>query len=477
MKVVIVGSGYVGLVSGACFSAIGHSVVCVDSNAQKINLLNSGGVPIFEPGLDALIKTNIDESRLTFSTDLKSSLKGADFAFIAVGTPTRQGGSEADLTSVYAVAAEIALSAEDGLVVVTKSTVPVGTGDAVEAIIRTSRPDLVFAAVSNPEFLKEGSAIDDFMNPDRVVVGCDVPWATEKMKMLYEPLRAKGAPILYTGRNAAEVIKYAANAFLAIKISFINEIADFCEAVSADVSEVANGIGQDTRIGRAFLNPGPGYGGSCFPKDSLALLATAQSHSVSLRVVESSIAANDARKRGIGRRVITALGSQVRGKTIAILGLTFKANTDDMREAPSLNIIAALQKMGARVRAYDPEGMEQARHHLQNVEYAENAYDCVAGADGIVVATEWKEFQGLDLTRLASLVAHPVIVDLRNILDSRKVEAAGFELHRIGSPRRTEAASIQVTPRLQKPKNAGRIEREHPAANGSMRPAPQPAAV
>ncbi len=469
MKVVIVGSGYVGLVSGACFSALGHSVVCVDSNEQKINLLNSGGVPIFEPGLDELIKTNIEQNRLAFSTDLKTSLRGADFAFIAVGTPTRQGGSEADLTSVYAVASEIALSAEDGLVIVTKSTVPVGTGDAVEAIVRTSRPDLVFAAVSNPEFLKEGSAIDDFMNPDRVVVGCDVPWATEKMKMLYEPLRAADAPIIHTGRSAAEVIKYAANAFLAIKISFINEIADFCEAVSADVSEVANGIGHDKRIGRAFLNPGPGYGGSCFPKDSLALLATAQSHTVSLRVVESSIAANDARKRGIGRRVSSAFGHSVRGKTIAILGLTFKANTDDMREAPSLNIIAALQKMGARVRAYDPEGMEQARHYLQNVEYASDAYNCVEGADGIVIATEWKEFAALDFMRIAAIVSHPVIVDLRNILDVHKVETAGFELHRIGSPRRSETASIQAAPRLLRPKVNGQGEHSS-AAHGSIRP-------
>lgn len=478
MKVVIVGSGYVGLVSGACFSAIGHSVICVDSNEQKIDLLNSGGIPIFEPGLDALIKTNIDEKRLAFSTDLKASLCGADFAFIAVGTPTRQGGSEADLSSVYAVASEIAMSAEDGLVIVTKSTVPVGTGDAVEAIVRTWRPDLVFAAVSNPEFLKEGSAIDDFMNPDRVVVGCDVPWATEKMKMLYEPLRSTGAPILYTGRNAAEVIKYAANAFLAIKISFINEIADFCEAVSADVAEVANGIGQDKRIGRAFLNPGPGYGGSCFPKDSLALLATAQSHSVSLRVVESSIAANDARKRGMGRRVIRALGNSVRGKRIAVLGLTFKANTDDMREAPSLSIISALQRMGATVRAYDPEGMEQASQYLQNVDYAANAYECVEGSDGIVIATEWREFEALDLSRMAEKVNHPIIVDLRNILDVRKVEAAGFELHRIGSARGSETSPIHVVPRIVKSKVNGHGEREHTrATNASVRAVAQSVSV
>lgn len=476
MKVVIVGSGYVGLVSGACFSAIGHSVVCVDSNEQKIALLNAGGVPIFEPGLDSLIKANIEQGRLSFSTDLKAALSGADFAFIAVGTPTRQGGSEADLTSVYAVASEIALSASDGLVIVTKSTVPVGTGDAVEAIIRTSRPDLVFAAVSNPEFLKEGSAIDDFMSPDRVVVGCDVPWATEKMKMLYEPLRVTGAQIVYTGRNAAEVIKYAANAFLAIKISFINEIADFCEAVGAEVSEVANGIGQDRRIGRAFLNPGPGYGGSCFPKDSLALLATAQSHSVNLRVVESSIAANDARKRGIGRRVVQALGNSVRGKTIAVLGLTFKANTDDMREAPSISIVSTLQKLGAFVKAYDPEGMEQARHFLHNVEYANDAYDCVAHADGIVVATEWKEFETLDFERISDLVNQPTVIDLRNILDVRKVEAAGFELHRIGSTRKGDTAPIQVVPRRVKVKPAGLAERDL-NGNGAARKAAHSASL
>ena len=297
------------------------------------------------------------------------------------------------------------------------------------------------------------------------------------MQALYAPFNRNHDKVIVMDVRSSELTKYAANAMLATKISFMNEIANLAEQIGADIEKVRIGIGADPRIGYHFIYPGTGYGGSCFPKDSLALLATAQSHSVSLRVVESSIAANDARKRGIGRRVITALGNQVRGKTIAILGLTFKANTDDMREAPSLNIIAALQKMGARVRAYDPEGMEQARHYLQNVDYAENAYDCVAGADGIVVATEWKEFQGLDFARLGSLVSHPVIVDLRNILDSRKVEAAGFELHRIGSPRRTETASIQVTPRLLKPKNAGRVEREHPAANGSVRPAPQPAAV
>jgi UDPglucose 6-dehydrogenase len=328
---------------------------------------------------------------------------------------------------------------------------------------------LVFAAVSNPEFLKEGSAIDDFMKPDRVVVGCDVPWATEKMRMLYEPLRAEGAPMVYTGRNAAEVIKYAANAFLAIKISFINEIADFCEAVGAEVSEVANGIGQDRRIGRAFLNPGPGYGGSCFPKDSLALLATAQSHSVNLRVVESSIAANDARKRGIGRRVVQALGNSVRGKTIAVLGLTFKANTDDMREAPSIGIVSTLQRMGAIVKAYDPEGMEQARHFLHNVEYATNAYDCVTRSDAIVVATEWKEFETLDFDRISGLVNQPIAIDLRNILDVRKVEAAGFELHRIGS-RRKDTAPIQVVSRIVKVKPSGHVERDlNGNGNGSAR--------
>ncbi|WP_082597417.1 UDP-glucose dehydrogenase family protein [Rhizobium sp. Root708] len=480
MKVVIVGSGYVGLVSGACFSALGHSVVCVDSNEQKIETLKAGGVPIYEPGLGALIKTNMEQSRLAFSCDLEGALKGADFAFIAVGTPTRQGGSEADLTSVYSVASAIARTAEDGIVIVTKSTVPVGTGEALEGIVRAARPDLVFAVVSNPEFLKEGSAIEDFMKPDRVVVGCDLPWATEKMKALYEPLRAMGVTILHTGRNAAEVIKYAANAFLAIKISFINEIADFCEAVGADVSEVADGIGKDKRIGRAFLNPGPGYGGSCFPKDTLALLATAQSHAVNLRVVESSISANDARKRGMGNRVVRAFGQSVRGKTIALLGLTFKANTDDMREAPSLDIISSLQRLGARVRVYDPKGMEQARQYLRDVDYTADPYQCAAGADGVVVATEWKEFEHLDFVRLATLTKHAAIVDLRNILDVRKVEAAGFELHRIGTPPRKEKAAVQQQgPRRLAVKADYYDESTQPnAANGAVRAgAPLPVAI
>lgn len=447
MKVVIVGSGYVGLVSGACFASLGHAVVCVDANQQKIDTLKSGGVPIFEPGLDALIGDNVVAGRLEYSVDLGSSLKDADFAFIAVGTPTRQGGSEADLTSVYSVATEIARSAQDGLIIVTKSTVPVGTGDAVEAIVKSARPDLVFAVVANPEFLKEGSAIDDFMQPDRIVVGCNIPWAAEKMGQLYLPLSKQGATILYTGRNAAEVIKYAANAFLATKISFINEIADFCEVTGADISEVANGIGLDHRIGRAFLSPGPGYGGSCFPKDSLALLATAQNHGISLRVVESSIAANDARKRGIGRRVINALGGVLIGKTVAILGLTFKANTDDMREAPSINIIAALQKMGAQVRVYDPAGMEQAKQFLQNVRYASDAYECVENSDAVIIATEWKEFRDLDFGRIAEGVKNRVIVDLRNVLDVRQVETAGFDLHRIGAPRHGHSPAVQIIKR------------------------------
>lgn len=444
MNIVVVGSGYVGLVSGACFSKLGHSVICVDSNEDKIALLNAGGIPIFEPGLKNFIQDSIEQTSLAFSTDLRFSLRNADFAIIAVDTPTRQGSSEADLTNVYAVASEIAQSAEDGLVIVTKSTVPVGTGSAIEAIVRALRPDLIFAAVSNPEFLKEGSAIADFMKPDRVVVGSDVPWATEKMKKLYEPLSSVGIPVLCTGRNAAEVIKYAANAFLAIKISFINEIADFCEAVSADVSEVANGIGQDTRIGRAFLNPGPGYGGSCFPKDSLALLATAHSRSVNLRVVESSIAANDARKRSIARRIVSALGEDVSGKTIAVLGLTFKADTDDMREAPSLDIIAALQKHGACIRAYDPQGMEQARKYLQDVEYFGDCYSCVQDAEAVVVITEWKEFNDLDFDRLAAATNTPILIDLRNILDVQKVESAGFELHRIGTPCRIQGTAFQT---------------------------------
>lgn len=442
MKIVIIGSGYVGLVSGACFAAIGHTVICVDSNEQKIELLKAGGVPIFEPGLDKLIAENVEAGRLEYSNNLSASLQSADFAFIAVGTPTRRGGSEADLTMVYAVAEEVAKSATDGLVIVTKSTVPVGTGEAVELIVKKARPDLVFSAVSNPEFLKEGTAIADFMSPDRVVVGSNDAWATEKMRMLYRPLTDKGVLVLYTGRNAAEVIKYAANAFLATKIAFINEIADFCEVAGADVVEVANGIGTDSRIGRAFLNPGPGYGGSCFPKDSLALLATAHSHSVNLRVVESSIAANDARKRGIGRRIATAFGQPLRGKTVAVLGLTFKANTDDMREAPSIDLISSIQKMGASVKVFDPEGMEQARHYLRDVQYCENPYECASECDGVVIATEWKLFRELDFARLSLVVKGRTIVDLRNVLDIRNAEAAGFDLHRLGVAKRAQALGI-----------------------------------
>jgi UDPglucose 6-dehydrogenase len=472
MNVVIVGSGYVGLVSGACFAETGHDVVCIDSNEEKIGFLNSGGVPIYEPGLEALIARNKASGRLTFSTDLKTALKQAEFAFIAVGTPTRLGGSEADLSSVYDVASQIARHANDGLIIVNKSTVPVGSGEAVDAIVRASRPDLVFATVSNPEFLREGSAIDDFMKPDRIIIGCDVPWAGEKMRELYEPLSKRGAPVLYTGRNAAEVIKYAANAFLAIKISFINEIADFCEATAADVSEVANGIGLDKRIGSAFLTPGPGYGGSCFPKDSLALLATAQSHCVSLRMVESSIASNDARKRSLGRRVARALGKDLRGKTIALLGLTFKANTDDMREAPSLSLIHALQRLGARVRAYDPRGMDQARSlDLSDIDYADDPYACAADADGVVVITEWREFQTLDLRKLAGLVRSRTIVDLRNVLAPAAAKAAGFELHRLGG-RSAGATGGRAPPNLvpANPRDAAAIAMMHGRKAGVIRP-------
>jgi len=433
MRVAMIGSGYVGLVSGACFADFGHVVTCIDKDEAKIEALRQGIMPIFEPGLEDLVAKNVREGRLSFTTDLAAGLDGADAAFIAVGTPSRRGDGHADLSYVHAAAREIAAVTAGPLVVVTKSTVPVGTGDEVERILREARPDGAYAVVSNPEFLREGAAIADFKRPDRIVIGTDDAQAREVMSELYRPLYLNQAPLLFTSRRTSELIKYAGNAFLAVKITFINEIADLCEAVGADVQEVARGIGLDNRIGPKFLHAGPGYGGSCFPKDTQALAKTAQDAGTPVRIVETVVAVNDQRKRAMARKVVAACGGSVRGKTIAVLGLTFKPNTDDMREAPSLSIIRALQDQGASIRAYDPVGMEAARSLLVDVEYAANAYACVQGADAVVIVTEWDEFRALDLGRVRSLLnKEPIVVDLRNIYRPDDMRRRGFTYVGVG---------------------------------------------
>ncbi len=430
----MIGAGYVGLVSGACFADFGHTVVCVDKDADKIKRLHAGEMPIFEPDLDRLVAVNAREKRLDFTTDFARAVADADAVFIAVGTPSRRGDGHADLSYVYAAAREIATSLTGYTVVVTKSTVPVGTGDEVERIIREARPDAEVAVVSNPEFLREGAAIQDFKHPDRIVVGTTDERARKAMAELYRPLYLNQAPLLYTTRRTAELIKYAANAFLATKITFINEIADLCEKVDADVQQVARGIGLDNRIGSKFLHAGPGYGGSCFPKDTLALIKTGQDHEAPLRIVETVAAVNDARKRGMARKVAAALGGNLRGKTIALLGLTFKPNTDDMREAPSIPLTTALADMGARVRAYDPVGMEQARLVLTDVEFCDGPYACAEGADALVVVTEWEQFRALDFGRLKTVMKQPILVDLRNVYRPEEIE--GFAYHSIGRAER-----------------------------------------
>ena len=434
MRVAMIGSGYVGLVSGACFADFGHDVVCLDKDERKIEALKQGIIPIHEPGLPELVTSNIAEGRLAFTTDLAEAMSGARAAFIAVGTPARRGDGHADLAYVYAAAREIAASMDGLEVVVTKSTVPVGTGDEVEHIFRETRPDVPVAVVSNPEFLREGAAIRDFKHPDRIVVGTDDRHAREVMAELYRPLYLNAAPILYTSRRTAELIKYAANAFLATKITFFNEVADLCEKVGADVQEVARGIGLDNRIGSKFLHAGPGFGGSCFPKDTLALIKTAQDNAAPLRIVEAVVAANDARKRAVARKVATALGGDVRGKTIAVLGLTFKPNTDDMREAPAIAIVTALQDMGAKVRAYDPAGMEQAKGVLTDVSYCDGPYACAEGAHALVIVTEWEQFRALDLRRIARSMASPIVVDLRNVYSAEQAARYGLAYHSIGRP-------------------------------------------
>ena len=434
MRVAMIGTGYVGLVSGACFSEFGTQVTCVDKDAGKIARLERGEIPIFEPGLEDLVQTNASAGRLTFTTDLASAVAAADIVFIAVGTPSRRGDGHADLTYVYAAAREIGRAMSGYTVVVTKSTVPVGTGRKVHEILSEVAPEGSFDVVSNPEFLREGSAIGDFMRPDRVVIGSDSERAAEVMSQLYRPLYLIEKPILHTSLETAELTKYAANAFLAMKITFINEIADLCEQVGANVQDVAKGIGLDGRIGRKFLHAGPGYGGSCFPKDTLALVKTAQDFGAPIDLVETTVAVNDRRKRQMARRIVEACGGSVEGKTIALLGLTFKPNTDDMREAPSLEIVPALQEAGAKVRAFDPEGMEEAAKLLEGVTYCEDAYEAMEGADALAILTEWNAFRNLDLGQVKKLLKEPVFVDLRNVYDTASMLEAGFRYSSIGRP-------------------------------------------
>jgi UDPglucose 6-dehydrogenase len=428
----MIGSGYVGLVSGACFADFGHDVCCVDKDASKIERLHAGIMPIYEPGLDELVARTVKSGRLTFTTDLAPAVKDADAVFIAVGTPSRRGDGHADLSYVYAASEEIGRALQGYTVIVTKSTVPVGTGDEVQRIISAANPDADFGVVSNPEFLREGAAIDDFKRPDRIVIGSEDERATEVMRQVYRPLYLNAAPLLVTKRRTAELIKYAGNAFLATKITFINEIADLCEKVGADVQDVSRGIGLDNRIGGKFLHAGPGYGGSCFPKDTLALLKTSQDHDAPQRIVEAVVAVNDNRKRAMGRKIIAAMGGEVRGKTVAVLGLTFKPNTDDMRDSPAIAVIQALQDAGATVKAFDPEGTEQAKLVLDNVVYCAGPYEAIEGADALAILTEWDAFRALDLTRVKSLLAEPIVVDLRNIYNPADMIAAGFSYTGIG---------------------------------------------
>ncbi|MCC2601624.1 UDP-glucose dehydrogenase family protein [Sphingopyxis yananensis] len=433
MKIAMIGTGYVGLVSGACFSDFGHDVICVDKDSSKIDALHAGKIPIYEPGLDELVASNVSAGRLRFTTELASALDGVDAVFIAVGTPSRRGDGHADLSYVYAVAEELAGALDHEAVVVTKSTVPVGTGDEVERILNEKGHGLTHSVGSNPEFLREGAAIGDFKRPDRIVIGVEDERAEKVLREIYRPLFLNEAPVLATRRRTAEMIKYAANAFLATKITFINEIADLCEAVGADVQDVARGIGLDNRIGKKFLNAGPGYGGSCFPKDTLALMKTAQDHDVPLRIVEATVQANDLRKRSMGRKIVHALGDDARGKRVAILGLTFKPNTDDMRDSPALAIVQTLLDAGAKVVAYDPEGMEIAAPMMPQVEMADSVYAAAEGADVVAIVTEWDAFRALDFGRLAQSVKQRILVDLRNIYRPEEVTRHGFQYIAIGT--------------------------------------------
>lgn len=436
MKITMIGAGYVGLVSGVCFADFGHDVVCLDKDEDKIVALKKGEIPIFEPGLAQLVAHNVAAGRLNFTTELTSAVAGSDVVFIAVGTPSRRGDGHADLSYVYAAAREIAANLSGFTVVVTKSTVPVGTGDEVERIIRETNPEADFAVVSNPEFLREGAAIEDFKRPDRIVIGLDGNGdrARAVMTEVYRPLYLNQSPLLFTSRRTSELIKYAGNAFLAMKITFINEMADLCEKVGANVQDVARGIGLDGRIGSKFLHAGPGYGGSCFPKDTLALVKTAQDHDSPVRLVETTVAVNDNRKRAMGRKVIAAAGGDVRGRKVAVLGLTFKPNTDDMRDSPAIAIVQTLNDAGAEVTGYDPEGMDNARKVIDGIEYAKDPYEAAARADALVIVTEWNEFRALDFARLKAAMKTPLLVDLRNIYRKDEVTRHGFSYASVGRP-------------------------------------------
>ena len=434
MRVTMIGAGYVGLVSGACFADFGHTVTCVDKDPGKIERLEKGVMPIFEPGLAELVASNVKEGRLFFTLDAREAIRNSDAIFIAVGTPSRRGDGHADLSYVYGAAKEIAEHMEGFTVVVTKSTVPVGTGDEVEEIIRKTNPNAQFAVVSNPEFLREGAAISDFKRPDRVVVGTDNEEAREKMRELYRPLFINETPIMFTERRTSELIKYAANAFLAVKITFINEMADLCEKVGANVQDVSKGIGLDNRIGKKFLHAGPGYGGSCFPKDTLALTKTANDHGSPVRIVDTVVQVNDARKKAMAQRVIDAMGGSAKGKTIGVLGLAFKPNTDDMRDAPALDIIPALQAAGARVKAFDPESMHEAEKMLSNVDFCDGPYHAIDGADAMVLITEWDQFRAIDFDRVKKLLKTPTVVDLRNVYQPSDMAKRGFNYVSVGRP-------------------------------------------
>ncbi|HEY1735532.1 MAG TPA: UDP-glucose/GDP-mannose dehydrogenase family protein [Methylovirgula sp.] len=435
MQIAMVGSGYVGLVSGACFADFGHKVCCIDKDTARIEALNNGKMPIYEPGLGDLVMNNVRQNRLSFANELSAAVREADAVFIAVGTPSRRGDGHADLSYVYQAAREIAAAIEGFTVIVTKSTVPVGTGDEVERIIREVRPDAEFAVVSNPEFLREGAAISDFKRPDRILIGLEDKRAEQVMREIYRPLYLNQAPILVTNRRTSELTKYAANAFLATKITFINEIANLCEEVGADVQDVARGIGFDNRIGAKFLHAGPGYGGSCFPKDTQALIKTAQDYGTPVRIVETVAAVNDQRKRAMARKVLAACGGSVRGKTVALLGLTFKPNTDDMRDSPAIAVVTALQDAGAKLNVFDPEGMEQAKLYLEGLKYCGDPYACCEGAAALVIVTEWDAFRALDFARVKNLLAAPILVDLRNIYDPEEMRRQGFTYACVGRSR------------------------------------------
>jgi len=435
MQIAMIGAGYVGLVTGACFSEFGANVTCVDKDVNKISTLKEGKIPIFEPGLEALVQSNVQSNRLTFTTDLKTAVEKADAVFIAVGTPSRRGDGHADLSFVFSAAEEIAHAISNYTLIVTKSTVPVGTGRQVAEKIRRICPEADFDVCSNPEFLREGAAINDFMRPDRVVIGADTDRARKMMREIYRPLFLRETPIVFTDLETSELTKYAANSFLATKITFINEIADLCEKLGADVHDVAKGIGLDGRIGSKFLHPGPGYGGSCFPKDTLALVQTATKADSPLRIVEAVVEVNDNRKKSMAKKIINACSGNVTDKTLAILGVTFKPNTDDMRDAPSLDIIPTLQAEGANINAYDPEGMHEAKSVLKDVSWCNDAYEAMAGADAVAILTEWNEFRGLDLPRIKSLLKHPIVIDLRNIYNPEEMRDAGFIYSCVGRKR------------------------------------------